>query len=1181
MIRSMLRHLDKFSLPEIEEKILRFWKDNAIFAKSLAQRAKGKKFVFYEGPPTANGRPGIHHVLARAFKDVIPRYKTMAGFFVPRKGGWDTHGLPVELEVEKKLGLNSKKEIEKYGIGPFNAKCKESVWAYKDEWEKLTERIGFWLDMKDPYITYENSYIESLWWILKRVWEKKLLYKGHKVVAWCTRCGTALSSHEIALGYREVEETSVYLKFKLKKGQSLGGRMKADNATYILSWTTTPWTLPGNVALAVGPAIEYSAVEVLNGRKKETYLLATSRLSVLKDPHTVKGKTTGKSLVGLEYEPLFPISIFKKSKTAYRVYPAKFVSTEDGTGVVHTAVMYGEDDYQLGKEIGLPQYHTVDVAGKFTKDVPGYAGLYVKDKKTEGKIIAELTKNNFLFRTEPYKHDYPFCWRCDTPLLYYARDSWFIAMSKFRKQLLAENAKIHWVPNSIKDGRFGEWLKEAKDWAISRERYWGTPLPLWECDKCGATHAVGSFAELSAQQGVARNRYIFMRHGEPQNNLMRKVNSNPANRNKFPLTLKGRVEAERAAKKLKAFGIDTIISSDFRRTRETAEVVAKALGIPKVILEKKFREANTGIFDGKKGTEYHAYFTSLMEKFTKKPPKGETLRSMAQRMFEGVMDLEKKYEGKTILIVSHEYPIWMAETAMRGWGEEWAIREKEKRGDDFIHTAEFREIPLLTLPRNEWNIADPHRPYVDHVRFPCTKCDGTMTRVPEVVDVWFDSGAMPFAQAHYPFDVMRNGKAPASAAIKIDFPAQYISEGIDQTRGWFYTLLAVALLAGEKAPYKNVISLGLVLDKNGQKMSKSKGNTVSPWDVIQKYGADAVRWYLYTVNPPGEPKKFDEAELGKTVRQFMLIVYNSFVFYETYGKKYNFPLAIEPKTVLDKWIFARLHETTDRVTALLEAYDPGSAARAIETFTGDLSRWYIRRSRRRLQKPESQADYEAVSKTLGQMLYGVSQLMAPFTPFFAEALFKSLTGEEKLSVHLSDWPKAKKTLINEALIKGMEEVRNFASAALAKRAEVGIKVRQPLQTLRVKTENKYVWENKELLALLADEVNVKNAYVDNDIKRPIELDIRVTPALREEGLVRELVRLIQGLRQDAKLDPKDRIVIHYECKELVSLIEKNAAWIGAEVNAKTIEYKRVKRFTVELETKFEEWPLWIAIRKTE
>ncbi|MEK7465517.1 MAG: class I tRNA ligase family protein [Patescibacteria group bacterium] len=1169
----MLRKLQKFSLPEIEEKILQFWKEHKIFEKSLEQRAHGKKFVFYEGPPTANGRPGIHHVLARAFKDVIPRYRTMRGYFVSRKGGWDTHGLPVELEVEKKLGLNSKKDIEKYGIGAFNAKCKESVWTYKDEWERLTERIGFWLDMRHPYITYENSYIETLWWILKRVWERGLLYKGHKVVAWCTRCGTALSSHEIALGYREVEETSVYIKFKLKKGQSVGRKAGSGASTYVLSWTTTPWTLPGNVALAVGANIEYSVVNVGEGKKKEIYILATNRLSVLKDPHTVVASVKGKDLVGLAYEPLFSVEAFKKSSAAYKIYPAKFVGAEDGTGVVHTAVMYGEDDYNLGKEVGLPQHHTVDLQGKFTSDVPAYAGMYVKAKETEKKIVDDLEKKGLLLRTEPYKHDYPFCWRCDTPLLYYARDSWFIAMSKFRKELLRENKKIRWVPESVKEGRFGEWLREVKDWAISRERYWGTPLPLWECKKCGGVRAVGGYEELSQLQGGAKNRYILMRHGEPQNILMKKINSSPAKRNVYPLTLKGRVIAERSAKKLKKENIDIIVASDFRRTRETAEIVASELGIKKIIFEKKFREINTGIFDGKKGEDYHAYFSSYAEKFTKRTPKGESLRDLAKRVYEGLETLEKKYEGKTILVVSHEYPVWMMQTVMSGWGEERAITEKEKRGNDFIETTEFRKVPFLKLPRNGWNFADPHRPYVDDVTFPCEKCHERMTRIPEVADVWFDSGAMPFAQAHYPF-----------AKEKIDFPADYISEAVDQTRGWFYTLLAESILLDKTTPYKNVICLGHVLDKNGQKMSKSKGNAVDAWGVIAKYGADAVRWYLFTVNPPGEPKKFDEAELGKTLRQFVLMVYHSFIFYETYAKKFNFPLTIgNPKHVLDRWILARLEETTKSVTKAMDAYNPGTAGRTIEIFTGDLSRWYIRRSRRRLQKPETQADHEAASKMLGHCLYVLSQLLAPFMPFFSEALYKSLVseGNKTLSVHLTDWPKMKKALTNEKLIKGMTEIREFASLALAKRAEAAIKVRQPLQMLRVKTENNYLWGNKELMVLLSEEVNVKNAYVDNDIKRPIELDIRVTPALKEEGLVREFIRLVQDLRQDAKLEPKNRIVIHVECKELIPFIEKNRKNIGTEVNAKAIEYKRVKRFTVELETKFEEWPLWIALRKVE
>ncbi len=1179
----MLKKFEEFSLPKLEQKVLEFWDTNQIFQKSLKNRAKRKKFVFYEGPPTANGRPGIHHILARAFKDVIPRYRTMAGAYVPRRGGWDTHGLPVELEVEKKLGLTSKRDIERYGIEKFNAKCRESVWQYRTEWESLTRRIGFWLDMRDPYITYENSYVESLWAILKEIAKKKLLYKGHKVVPWCPRCGTTLSSHELALGYREVEETSVYLKFRLKKGQKFGGGFTTDGRTFILSWTTTPWTLPGNVALAIAPNVEYSLVAVGDGATRETYILATPRLSILPEPREIQGTVKGRDLVGLEYEPLFDIKPLN-TKTSYKVYPAKFVTTVDGTGVVHTAVMYGEDDYNLGKEVGLPQVHTVDLQGRFLKDVPGLAGLYAKDHGTEGKILKVLQTNGNLLRTEPYKHDYPFCWRCSTPLLYYARDSWFIAMSRLRPALLRENKKVKWVPESVRDGRFGEWLREVKDWAISRERYWGTPLPIWQCEKCDRIHVVGSYQELSDLQGGPANRYILMRHGESISNLKNEINARAKDKNEFALTLRGRVEAEKAAKALKKEKIDLIVASDFRRTRETAEIVAKAVGASKVLLDKRFREINTGIFEGCHAKEYREFFSSYLEVFTKRPPKGEALRDLVARSFEGLQELEKRHKGKTILIVSHEYPIWALETAMRGWSMEQSIREKEARGEDFIATAGWRPVPALRLPRGAEHFADPHKPFVDSVAFPCS-CGGTMRRIPEVVDVWFDSGAMPFAQNHWPFQ-----------KTAIDFPADYISEAVDQTRGWFYTLLAEAVALGKPAPFRNVICLGLIMDKNGQKMSKSKGNIVDPWAMIEKYGADTVRWHLFTVNPPGEPKKFDEADLGKTLRQFILMLYNSFVFYETYAVKPGNP-SLPPKTknILDRWILARLVDTTVAATRGLASYDIGGAARVLELFAQDLSRWYIRRSRRRLQKPESAADQEAVSRTLGYALLNLAGLLAPFMPFFSEALYRSIVkegGRHTLpeSVHLTDWPRVPKTFADPKLLKAMEEVRTFAGLGLAKRAEVGIKVRQPLGMFRIKTKDPYLLHSKELLDLLRDEVNVKDAHVDNDIRRPVELDIRLSQSLKEEGYVRELVRMVQDLRQDGKLEPKDRVVVRLEIpKELLRVIETHEAFLKTEVNARSVEYRRSPKFTIELETKLdasplakdkgEGWPVWIGLQK--
>ncbi|MFA6407512.1 MAG: class I tRNA ligase family protein [Candidatus Paceibacterota bacterium] len=1176
----MLKDDKLFSLPDIEERILTFWKKQDVFKQTLEKnkkkstRGKKKKFIFYEGPPTANGRPGIHHVLARSFKDVVPRYKTMQGYEVPRKGGWDTHGLPVEIEVEKALGLKSKKEVEQYGVAAFNAKCKESVWKYKDEWERLTERMGFWLDMEHPYITYENKYMESLWWIFSEIFKKGLLYQGHKVVPWCTRCGTTLSSHELALGYKEVEDTSVYIKFKVKKGEKIGASFIADNATYILSWTTTPWTLPGNVALAVGEKIEYARVTVGETKKKETYILAESRLSILEGAHKTEEIIQGKELVGVSYEPLFPIAAFvtgTAKNTSYKVYPADFVTTSDGTGVVHTAVMYGEDDYNLGKKVGLPELHTVNEQGKFVEGVPELAGMYVKAKEVEEKIFAALAAKKNLLRTEPYTHEYPFCWRCSSPLLYYARHSWFIKMSLLRDVLTKENKSIHWTPENLKEGRFGEWIREVKDWAISRERYWGTPLPIWECGECKTTTTIGSVEELEKAQKASGNRYIFVRHGGAESNLKNILSSWPET-TKSHLTLKGTIQVGKAARKLLNEKIDFIFSSDITRARETAHIISQKLNVP-VIYDERLREINVGDMNGLPIKNYTDFFTTPMEKFTKAPFHGETLTELRARMLDFITSIEAKYGKKTILIVGHDDPLWMLESTMQGWLPQESLKVKEERGGVSIKNAEMREVPFRMIPRDTTGAFDMHKPYIDSVTFKCTKCEGVMKRIPEVADVWFDSGAMPFAQAHYPFE---HGKGSKN---ELDFPADYISEGIDQTRGWFYTLLAISVLLGRTAPYKNVISLGLVLDKNGQKMSKSKGNIVSPWDMIQKYGVDVIRWYFYTVNGPGEAKKFDEAELGKVSRQFFALAYNSFVFFNMYGDPRAVGKSISGTPhILDKWILARLNETILTATEQFEAYEIGNAARAIEAFTDDMSRWYIRRSRRRLQKPESKKELETVSRVYGHVLLEFSKLLAPFSPFFAEALYKSLITKEKASVHLEDWPLADKKLIDIDLIVAMKEVRILANLGLAKRAEKAIKVRQPLAALKVKSQ---ILKGKdELLEILKDEVNVKEIIFDKTLVDDAELTTEVTQALREEGWLREIVRFVQGLRQDASCSPKNTITVHMEVpQEFSDVIRKNEAWIRKEVNATKVECKRADRFSAELETKLDGQNIWLCIRK--
>ncbi len=1163
----MLERLEKFSLPEVEEKVLKYWRENRIFEKTLKNREKKKKFVFYEGPPTANGRPGIHHILSRSFKDIVLRYKTMAGYYVPRRAGWDTHGLPVELEVEKKLGLKSKRDIEKFGIAAFNDKCKESVWQYKDEWERLTERMGFWLDMGHPYVTYANDYIESVWSILKEAWNKKLLYKGHKIVPWCPRCGTALSSHELAQGYKETTDTAVFVKFRLKKGQKIG-RFATDEKTFILSWTTTPWTLPGNVALAVGKHIDYQIVKVQNG---ETYLLAKARLgAVLHENFADLGVVKGEKLVGLEYEPLFAVPSLE-NKESYRVYEAGFVTTEDGTGVVHTAVMYGEDDYKLGMKVGLPTFHTVNPEGKFVAEVKGFAGLYVKSPETEKKILDQLKKENCLFGEEKYTHDYPFCWRCGTPLIYFARDSWFIGMNRLKSDLMAENEKIDWVPETIKHGRFGEWLKEVKDWAISRERYWGTPLPIWVCEKCGHSRAVGSGAELAAGGKTSGNKYILVRHGEAEEIPLNIIDSWPEKK-KYHLTLKGRAQAEKTARALQKEKIDLCFSSDLARTKETAEILKKTIGFKGIKYDDRLREINAGDMNGHPLSEYHALFKTLQDKFTTAPKGGETLADVRKRAYDFVKEIEGKEKGKTILIVGHEHPLWMLASVLEGWDSFRAVGEREKRGEEFggefLAPAGHYTASFLPVPRNEGGEADFHRPYVDDVRFKCDKCSGKMARVKEVIDVWFDSGAMPLAEDHYPFE-----KVTA-------YPADYISEAVDQTRGWFYTLLAIATFLGRPTPYKNVICLGLILDKNGQKMSKSKGNIVGPWEMMSKHGVDAIRWYFYTVNPPGEPKKFDEAELSKSSRQFFTILYNSYVFWRTYADR-NAKYKISNtkySNVLDEWILARLRETAAGATKDLDRYDVNGAAGEIERFVDDLSRWYIRRSRRRFQKPDNQKDYAAASATLGYVLGEVSKLIAPFTPFFADALHLSLGN--KNSVHLADWPALKNPgPSDKKLLKEMQLVRGLASAVLAKRAELGIKVRQPLSELRI--NNRGLKNAGGLLDILADEINVKKIAIDPKLKEDFFLNTEITHELKEEGWLRELVRMVQGLRQDAGMEPKDKVTLLIDGpEEIKHLATANADLLKKEVNAKEIEVGRKERFDAELETKLDDWTVWLGLLKS-
>lgn len=1166
---------NQLQLPKREEDILKFWKKNQIFEKTLAKTKGGKPFVFYEGPPFANGHPGIHHMEARIMKDVFLRFKTMQGFFVRRKAGWDTHGLPVELQVEKELGLKNKRDIERYGIGPFNQKCRESVWKYKAEWDAFTERIGFWLDLKHPYITYEKNYIESLWFIIKRFWETKALYQGHKIIPWCPRCGTGLSSHELGQPgvYRTVKDPSIYVKFPIKGKEN----------EFLLVWTTTPWTLPGNVAVAVNPNIMYRQYAVGGER-----IWSANPPPVLEEKNgEVLQEKSGKELLGLEYEAPYPPkhpSTSLGARIPYTVIAGDFVEATEGTGFVHIAPAFGEDDMNVAKkEFGeeYPILFTVTPEGRMEKGIIGERKFV---KEADKDITLDLEKRGLLLKLQWYEHEYPFCWRCETPLLYLARQSWWV--KKPVEKLIANNKKIHWIPEHLRDGRFGEWLKEPKDWAFSRERYWGTPLPVWQCSACKQTEVIGSIAELLENVGKSNNEYFLMRHGESEANILHVLDDS----NTYHLTDKGKKEVDRAIVKLKTKNIDILFSSDVLRTKETAERIAKALGIKKVHYDERLREIHLGVLEGKSTRAYHDAYPTYEKKFSLRPEGGEGVSDVQARMISFIKDLEEKHSGKTFLIVSHEYPIWILHTAGQGMSREEIIRAKEKKGKkDFLKTAEILSLPFKKLPFSHTGEVDLHRPFIDDVLFPCKKCKGKMKRAPEVCDVWFDSGAMPFAQDHFPFAFLRkeNGiyrNIDMSKFSKIPkgflFPADFISEGVDQTRGWFYTLLTVSTLLGFESPYKHVLSLGHVLDKNGQKMSKSKGNVVVPQELIEKYGTDALRWYFYTINAPDDSKAFDEKDVAARLRGFLNTFWNSYLLFETYAprKLKTKNLKLTTGNILDRWILSRLQSVIQTATKHLNAYEPVQAARAIEEFLiGDISQWFLRRSRRRFQKPESRDELNEISAVTAYLLLEITKLAAPFVPFFAEIIFQRLRGKvgiKEMSVHLAVWPKENKKYRDEQLEIEMESIRALAARSLQERAKAGIKIRQPLAELQIP---KFKFHYPELLDILKEELNVKEITFGSELK----LDTVLTAELRHEGFIREFIRNIQEMRKDGGMQPKNVIFVKVESdSKTQEIIENWRDFIKKEVGAKELVFGGKRQAIVEREMKEGQSMIWIGIRKT-
>ena len=1013
-----------------EHQVEKFWRDENIFEKSEEEnKGKGETYTFYDGPPTANGKPHIGHVLTRVIKDMIPRYQTMKGKYVPRKAGWDTHGLPVELEVEKKLGLDGKDQIEKYGIEPFVKQCKESVWKYKGMWEKFSDQVGFWADMKHPYITYDNNFIESEWWALKEIWNKGLLYKGFKVVPYCPRCGTPLSAQEVAQGYKTVKERSAIVRFKAKGEDA-----------YFLAWTTTPWTLPSNTALCVNPDETYVKVKCADGY---TYYMAEALLDTVlgkfsedgKPAYEVLEKYKGTDLENREYEPLYQCAAdraAKQHKKAHFVTVDSYVTMTDGTGIVHIAPAFGEDDSRIGKNYDLPFIQFVDDKGNMTEETP-FAGLFVK--KADPEVLKDLDKRGLLFDAPKFEHDYPHCWRCDTPLIYYARESWFIKMTEVKDELVANNKTVNWIPPSIGEGRFGNWLENVQDWGVSRNRYWGTPMNIWECEDCGYQEAIGSRAELAEKTG------------------------NP---------------------------------------------------------------------------------------------------------------------------------------------------------DD-------AKVEL-------------HRPYIDKVTYKCPKCGKTMKRIPEVLDCWFDSGAMPFAQHHYPFE--------NEDTFKEQFPAEFISEAVDQTRGWFYSLMAESTLLFHCAPYKNVIVLGHVQDKNGQKMSKSKGNAVDPFEALDKFGADAIRWYFYINSAPWLPNKFHEDAVKDGQKKFLSTLWNTYAFYVLYANIDEFDptkytLDYDKLPVMDRWVLSRLNTTVKEVDSDLGSYKIPEAARALESFVDELSNWYVRRCRERFWAKGMEQDKINAYETLYTCLVTISKTAAPMIPFMTEEIYQNIARKVDAnapeSIHLCRFPEVNEQFIDKDLEDKMGELLKVVVAGRACRNASNIKNRQPLAQMFIKADEKL---DKFYTDIIADELNVKKAEFKDDISNlttytfkpqlktvgpkygkflgkiqaalkeldgnkamaelnengvlkfpeidpgielakedlliseeaepgyvtntngnvTVVLDTNLTPELIEEGFVRELISKIQTMRKEAGFEVMDRISVGYSGNEKIKdIFERNKEEISHEVLADSIE----------------------------
>ncbi len=1112
---------EKSDVVQREEEILAFWRANNIFNKSVETPA-GKTpvgdFVFYDGPPFATGTPHYGHILAGTIKDAIPRFWTMNGYRVQRKWGWDCHGLPLENIIEKRLGLATKRDIEALGVQKFNESAREAVLEYADDWKQVVPRMGRFVDMEDDYRTMDSTYTESVWWVFSELNKKGLVYEGFKTMHLCPRCGTTLSNFEVNQGYKDIKDIAVTVKMPLLDDAD------AVTDTSLLIWTTTPWTLPGNMAIAVHKDIEYVKVRVSDDEKDEFVILAKGRLTQLStDTYEVIEEIKGDDLIGKSYKPPFETFTkqeFANKENAWKIYHADYVEVgTEGTGAVHIAPAYGEEDMELAKREDVPVMHHVDENGRFKDFVPHFGGQLVKPKDDENaevshldadiEMVKYLKEHGSLFKKENITHSYPHCWRCDTPLLNYATTSWFVRVTDIKDKLVAENAKVQWVPEHVGTNRFGRWLEGARDWAVSRQRYWGAPLPIWKNPTTGAYKIFGSLKDMQVYVPKSGNTYLLMRHAEAESNVQGIIDSIADEQN--PLTKNGEAQCIESAQKLRDKKIDVIIHSGMQRTRQTAEIIAKELGISsdRIHTDERMFELQTGIgLEGKTWEEYEAQFVTQEEKFTKEIDGIENRTHVMKRVGDFLYDIEHTYKDKTILVVGHASSTFAFRSVAEGADMQRAM---EIRNEGYMKNAEFIEVPFTPLPHNDIYVLDFHRPYIDnHV---LVDTDGTrLVRVPDVFDCWFESGAMPYAQNHYPFENLETFNPEKG----IGFPAQFIAEGLDQTRGWFYSLIVLGTALFGKSPYEQVVVNGLVLAEDGKKMSKSLQNYPDPMELVHRIGADAVRMYLLT-SPVvrGEDFSFSEKEVLELQRKNIGRLHNVLAMYEMFADGTH--AGTDSPHVLDRWVIARLNYVIAEATNGYKKYELDKATRPLTDFIDDVSVWYLRRSRDRL-KGENREDKAFALATLRFILRELAKVMAPVMPFYAEYLFLRVREESDAeSVHLSTWPEGGE--VDGVLVTEMQRTREIVTKSLEARAKANIKVRQPLNSITINVST-----GSEYEALIKDEVNVKTVLFDAREPFPV-LDIIITPELKREGDVRELMRAVQDTRKNMGLNPKDRVIL--------------------------------------------------------